>query len=243
MRVYTNLEEAASEIKRDIYKSPIVPVKSVQNIKIDSQVHEALDYSYSVIEIPESAEEVVNLGMKLGFWSFHQYGSMLDWLHREHAARLLWNPGVKTEILHPHLSHLIEKEPDYSYSDRLRGSIFASAEVLMHDPYSRRAFWPIFYPDDSIRAVRKTRIPCSIAYHALIRWIDTQPFLHLTYVERACDFKKFWLTDIWLARQWQLRLVHYLNHIGVSEDFKNLKCGNTTHFISSLHAFIDDEIY
>lgn len=242
MRLFTTLEEAQSEIKRDIFKSPVVISNRVQNLIYEAPLHEALDYSYSVADIPEEPAVIASLGFKWGFWKADQIGPMLSWMLVERQARLQWDPGVVTEQYHSHLKGLEQKaEPSYTYTDRLRGSLVATAKTLLDDYSTRRAFWPIFQPEDAIRSTRVVRIPCSIAYQALIRFVGEQPYLHLTYIERACDFNKFWLTDIWMARQWQLELLKLIR--GGDEELKNLQCGNTTHFITSLHAFIDDEVY
>ena len=246
MRLFTNLDEAASEIKRDIAKSPIVKSSRVQNILQESQVYEALDYSYSVIEMPRTKTEIFDLGIKQQFWKEEDRGMLVPWLDGERAVRLNWQPGTILEKLHPHLKHLVApigswgKEPEYTYTDRLRDSIPATATVLINDPSSRRAYWPLFHVEDAVRATRVVRIPCSTSYHPLIREVNGQPYLHLTYTERSCDFNKFWLTDIWLARQWQLELLYHLKGV---PHLKGIQCGNTTHFITSFHAFIDDEVY
>lgn len=241
MRIFTNLEEAASEIKRDIYKSPVIPVNRVQNLYIeDSGVHEALDYSYSVIEMPKNINQLVKLGVDLGFWGQNEVIEIEHWLSNELPSRLNWLPKYITELLHPHLNKLQKNsEPDYTYTDRLRNSLEVISKPIINDLFTRRSFWPIFQIEDSIRSSRMVRIPCSIGYQALVRPVGDILCLHVTYMQRSCDFNKFWLTDIWLARQWQLQLIE---RIRSSTNF-DLKCGNTTHFITSLHAFIDDEVY
>lgn len=245
MRVYTTLEEAASEIKRDIFKSPMTISHSVQNIGVTQQAHEALDYSYSVIDMPAQPSELIDLGIKLGFYQPEQKTQMFNWLLDEMVARIKWKPGRVTEYEHPHLRKLINNagELDYTYTDRLAFGIRQMAEILATDYSSRRAFWPIFQPEDVKQATRKVRIPCSLGYQALIRHVSDQPYLHLTYYERSCDFNRFWLSDIWLARQWQRALQEEILRLGSWSGVSGLRVGNTSHHIGSFHAFIDEEVY
>jgi len=250
MRLFQTIEEAASEIERDIAKSPIIKTTRVQNIAKVATLHEALDYSYSVVDIHQNPQDIVSLGCRLGFWSIDQQGLLLTWLQRERDVRLDWDPGALTELLHPHLNALIQTgegpgplEPDYSYTDRLRFSISTVAKLLSDFPDTRRGYVPIFQPEDMVRATRMVRIPCSLGYQVMIRRVDGIPHLHLTYLQRACDFKKFWLTDLWLAREWQRAVVRRIKLIASWPGFNEIVCGNTTHFITSLHSFIDDEVY
>ena len=241
MRLFNDLMEAASEIKRDLAKSPLVTSTRVQNLRAEGQLREALDYSYCIDAMPIFATDLVQLGTHLGFWDKEQGDKLCLWLEDEFQARTVWDPGTITEAAHPHLAQLNHgDEPDYAYTDRLRGSIEAITEALRNDPDTRRAYHPIFYPQDTVVASRLVRIPCSLGYQALIRQAnDGEKYLHPTYLQRACDFDKFWLTDIWLARQWQRELQENLIDAGLDD----IRLGNTTHFITSLHSFITEEIY
>ena len=99
--------------------------------------------------------------------------------------------------------------------------------ALKKNPDSRRVYWPIFRTKDSLRAGAPSRIPCSLGYQAMIRKVGGTDHLILTYLQRSADFDRFWLSDIWLARKFQLNLAEALQIQG----------GALIHFIISFHSF------
>ena len=248
MRLFQTLEEAAREVKRDLAKSPVVQSSRVQQFEVGGEAREALGYSYSISEFPEGLMVFRDLGVQLGFWTEEEKHGLAAWLENERHIRLFWEPGAVNELNHPDLVKTIEgSEPSYVYTDRLRGAVEMMSETLWRSPDSRRAFWPIFYPEDSIRAPRATRVPCSIGYQLLVRYVNGKPHLHLIYLERSCDFDRFWITDLWLAREFQKQVYRMLKQrvSGERDDhpLHDIELGHVTHFVTSLHSFIDEEIY
>lgn len=67
-------------------------------------------------------------------------------------------------------------------------------EMLMKDPYTRQAYLPIFFPEDT-GAVHGGRIPCSLGYHFLLR----NKKLHCWYEIRSCDAVRHFRDDLYLA--------------------------------------------
>jgi thymidylate synthase len=100
---------------------------------------------------------------------------------------------------------------------------------------SRRVFWPIFRPEDAIRAGAPTRIPCSLGYQFVLRELAGDERLLLFYLSRSVDFDTFWLSDLWLAHKMQ---VHVAGELSTN-------VGYLSHFIISFHSFAvnDQEIY
>jgi hypothetical protein len=72
--------------------------------------------------------------------------------------------------------------------------------LLQREPYTRQAYLPIFFPEDT-GAVHGGRIPCSLGYHFLLR----QKKLHCWYEIRSCDAVRHFRDDLYLAA----RLVAY----------------------------------
>ena len=234
MRVFDTLQEAASEIKRDISKSPLMTTQRIQGKKMKEEAHEAMAYLYTVKEIPDTAKELLQIGLDEKLFDEDEAAKLLDWITREQWARSTWHPGGRTEDYHPHLDNiLIGQYPGYTYTDRLDGAQRFFHSLLNVDPTSRRGYWPIFQPSDTYQAFHKVRIPCSLGYQLMIRDIAGESHLHMTYLQRSCDFERFWLTDVWLARQFQIEVANDLQ----------IKLGYFTHFILSLHAFTNKEIY
>jgi hypothetical protein len=66
--------------------------------------------------------------------------------------------------------------------------------LLAEDPYTRQAYLPIFFPEDT-GAVHRGRIPCSLGYHFLLRGQR----LHCWYEIRSCDAVRHFRDDLYLA--------------------------------------------
>jgi len=67
-------------------------------------------------------------------------------------------------------------------------------ELLASEPYTRQAYLPIFFPEDT-GAVHRGRIPCSLGYHFLLRGHE----LHCWYSIRSCDALRHFRDDLYLA--------------------------------------------
>lgn len=251
MRIYTNLTEAVSEIRRDLSKGFEVSSSRVQQrTGLSLKAKERMCYSYAIEGgIPHTPEDLVRFGIENEFKLFveNDFDEMALWLRREiesrifpvtHLSRHLNDEKfpVPVESIHPALQSTIEGNyPSYTYPERMYAALEVLENILIEDPDSRRAFWPIFEQKDALRAKYPTRVPCSLGYQALIRRIDRRDYLTLVYLERSCDFDTFWLSDIWFARQFQLHL---------AQDLAVLP-GQLVHFITSFHSFAVDgqEIY
>jgi len=204
---------------------------------------ELLGYSYLIEKggIPDSAQEVVELGSSMGFPIYradmeHGLKILKDWMALEIHYRKHGVLGDMNEKDHPALKTTIEGNwPSYTYGERLSGALEALSTTLELSPDSRRAYWPIFEQHDSLRAMAPTRVPCSLGYQAMIRNTTQGPQLILTYLQRSADFDTFFLTDIWLANQFQKALAERLE----------VASGQFMHFITSLHSFTVEgtEIY
>lgn len=245
MRLYESLHEAESEIRRDLAKGTLVTSSRVQQrTGLSLKGRERMAYEYAISAMPgiHSAIDLAAFGKERGFPLYvKDQGQMVRWLNRERQARLKpteyrMKNTQPTELLNSALETTIEgNHPSYTYTERLTGAMDMLELDLKRNPDTRRAFWPIFHPADSLRAAESTRIPCSIGYQPIIRQVGDQQQLIMFYLERSCDFDNFWLSDVWLARQFQLALAQKLGYLP----------GQLIHFIISFHSFaIDDqEIY
>lgn len=242
MRVFESLSEAEIEIRRDIYKG--IPVRSsrVQQRKDqDLRGRERLAYVYSIIgDFPATPLELVNFGKDRGFPLYQKYPSeMVTWLYAELAARLRPETAIgqqPTECLNPALQTTIEGNyPSYTYAERLFGAMESMKAAILESPDSRRAYWPLFRPEDSLRSGSPTRVPCSVGYQALVRRVNDADELMLFYTERSCDFDHFWLSDVWLAHMFQHHLATQLGY----------STGQLVHMVTSFHSFLveDEEVY
>lgn len=230
MRYYQNIREALSEIQRDLAKAPALVSTRVQQ-RVDQALmgREILGYEYTIEEggIPLLPQEIIKVGLDFGFKAFKDEG-ILEWLFEEINIRIRGSINELNEKNHPALRSTQEGNwVAYTYGERLHGAMTAMVEALSTSPDSRRAFWPIFRPEDALRAAAPTRIPCSLGYQALIRQTRMGERLVFYYLQRSADFDTFFLTDIFLAHRFQKQLANEL-HIPV---------GQFIHNIISLHSF------
>lgn len=242
MRVFRNLPAAIKEIKRDLSKSPEMDSPTIQNLEVDGlKVREAMSYTYTLMDVPIAALDLIKEAQKAEYPLPEDLLETADWMSKEIEARIYWQPGAIYETQNPHLKTVLEgSEPSYSYTDRLFGMLQVLGATLVRNPDSRRAYWPMFIPEDSLRAPRHTRIPCTIGYWAAIREVNGVKRLHFTYLQRSCDFRRFWLFDVWFARRLQFELFQYLKQY-----MRDLEMGHLTHTILSFHVTLDEveEIY
>lgn len=248
MRIFSNLPEAESEIRRDIYKGTKVSSSRVQQRDgLNLAGRERLGYEYSILEPSHlDVDEIIAFGRERGFKMFQDDNIKL-WLHAEASQRLeseyfQVRPSHHfTERLHPGLKQTFEgNSPSYTYQERLEGALAHQVAELTLHPDSRRAYWPIYEQHDARRMDMPTRIPCSLGYQLMIRAVGNELKLIMFYLERSCDFDTFWLSDVWLALTYQ-----YEAWIRLRREYTNLKMGHFVHFIISFHSFNveDQEIY
>jgi len=230
MRLFSSLAEAYSEIGRDLYKGPKLTFTRVQQRTGESLPgRELLGYTYSIEPggIPTEAGEIEQL-------SSGAISSL--WLESEELDRAAEDLTSNSSKLSPALRSTFEGSwQSYTYPERLFGAGNALSTALHGSPDSRRAFWPIFHPEDSLRAASPTRIPCSLGYQVLIRNTTQGPQLLLFYLQRSCDYDNFFLSDVYLAHAFQRELASRLS----------VPFGQFMHFIVSLHSFAVEgtEIY
>jgi len=246
MRLFTTFDEAASEIRRDLAKSPQVKANQVQGHQTQPvSIHEALNYSFTVkmLGIPLDAREFVQDAAIHFRWmkdpevmeQLIAWMEMQKWERIRFTARDWKDPS---DLNHPLLGKVAKESGlSYIYGERMIGMIDAMGNALFGDITSRRAFWPIFQPGDAIRAGSPIRIPCTIGYHATIRTTPgTGPQLHWTTLMRSCDFESFWATDLWMGRALAQQLLD-----------SYLKLDSTLGMLSmqilSFHSYETEEIY
>lgn len=249
MRLFSSLEEAILEIRRDLSKAPVVQSSRVQNQKEPHLAREAQNYSYTMT--PDSLPGSQGLAALASTYfpsDFDEidYAAWLEWQRGEriHEAGLRFSVFDPADRVHPLLSKLREGDHwAYTYAERLHGTVEHAATALLMNWDSRRVFIPIFQPIDFLRSHAMTRIPCSIGYHLMIRDIPGEGrALHMTYLSRSCDFEKFWLSDLWLAAQFQDAVWNELTNrwSGEGPQIEMPRFGSITHHIISFHRFVQN---
>lgn len=105
--------------------------------------------------------------------------------------------------------------------------------LLARDPYTRQAYLPIFFPEDT-GAVHGGRIPCTLGYHFMLR----NNYLHLWYEIRSCDYVRHLRDDLYMAAR---LCQHVVEQLQKRQDklnpgpWVNVKPGNLHFLAHSLH--------
>jgi hypothetical protein len=104
-------------------------------------------------------------------------------------------------------------------------------DLLEKEPYTRQAFLPIWFPEDT-GAVHGERVPCTIGYH----FIRRGDYLHVVYYIRSCDYIRHFRDDVYLACrkvQWVIDKLKERDH----DNWKSVIPGYLSMHITSLHCF------
>lgn len=110
------------------------------------------------------------------------------------------------------------------------GNLTDVIDLLKNDPFTRRAWLPIFFPEDTGRI--EERIPCTLGYQFMRR----DNHLHGWYVIRSCDYHRHLTNDVYMAAR-------LLQWVGTQIDIDNddyLMPGFLTTHIFSLHLHAGD---
>lgn len=112
------------------------------------------------------------------------------------------------------------------------GDIRDLINTLAHEPDTRQAYYPMFFPEDVIVKGRK---PCSLGYHFILR----HGFFHCVYSMRSCDFYRHWADDCYLTLRLQLWILDECRKLN-PDVWNDVKPGFFQMHITSLHMFVND---
>lgn len=107
--------------------------------------------------------------------------------------------------------------------------------LLMREPYTRQAFLPIWFPEDT-GAMHEGRVPCTLGYH----FIRRGEFMQVTYYIRSCDWVRHFKDDVYLA----IRLLHWvLEQLAtMTVRWEGVKPSYLVFHCTSLHMFTADRV-
>lgn len=125
------------------------------------------------------------------------------------------------------------------------GDLRDVVKQLVNDPYTRQAYLPVFFPEDT-GATSNQRVPCSLGYHFTIRPgrddYGPRQQLHVNYFMRSCDIMRHMVDDMYMAArlgQWVQDQVEEQGKYA-EQELPALGMGRLTMFMSSLHLFVGD---
>lgn len=104
-------------------------------------------------------------------------------------------------------------------------------QLLLDDPYTRQAFLPIWFPEDT-GAVHGERVPCTIGYYFILR----NNRLNMIYPIRSCDYRRHFRNDIYMACRLLLWVLDELKESDPGT-WRDVKPGTLTMQIWNLHVF------
>lgn len=114
------------------------------------------------------------------------------------------------------------------------GDLNDLVQVLLDDPLTRQAYLPIWFPEDIHAARFGHRVPCTLGYH----FIRRDPWFHIVYPMRSCDFIRHFRDDVYLT----LRLMLWVLKECKNQDpgWLGIMPGSFRMHITSLHMFKTD---
>lgn len=107
-------------------------------------------------------------------------------------------------------------------------------ELLKQEPFTRQAYLPIFFPEDTGIA-NPGRKPCTLGYHFILR----HGHFHCTYYIRSCDFHRHFADDVYMTIRLQLYIMNKIKG-GKGGGRFDIKPGFFIMHITSLHLFVND---
>jgi len=114
------------------------------------------------------------------------------------------------------------------------GDLQDVAKLLGREPYTRQAYLPIWFPEDT-GVVHGARVPCTLGYHFLMR----DNMLNVFYPIRSCDFARHLRDDLYLTVRltlWMLSQCRTQN----PKIFDSVQPGLLSFWAGSLHMFVAD---
>ena len=221
MRMYHTLDEARSEIMRDLKEMGLpVRTKSYQNREVTDDslaTMEISPYMYTITGIQSIVPKPADVK-----WAAE------EWKDRIVSTRQLINPGDTWKLRGDYWNQFFNENGqfDYTYGERIADQVNRCIDLLNRDPLSRRAVVVIWDREQEDCSNMTRRIPCSMYYHFMIR----NGLLRVTYHQRSCDIMEHWQNDVYFARKMGEEVAY---DVGVGLD-------RVIHVIGSLHAYNKD---
>lgn len=110
------------------------------------------------------------------------------------------------------------------------GDLGDLVEQLRQRPFSRQAYLPVFFPEDT-GAPLFQRVPCTLGYHFIRNGMN----LDCNYFIRSCDMTRHFRNDVYFT----VRLLQWMQE-KVQDESGFPMIGKMTMFISNLHIFEGD---
>lgn len=116
------------------------------------------------------------------------------------------------------------------------GDLNDLVDLLAFEPYTRQAYLPIFFPEDT-GIGDGGRKPCTLGY----QFIQRNNQLHVYYPMRSCDYARHFRDDCYLTVRLLLWVLHECTELN-PKFWRYVGPGTYTMHMTSLHVFKNDAI-
>lgn len=214
--------------------------------KPDMVTYEVLNQSFTWAQLPETKEVLADVVKPNLPWAENHF------LERVSGDPL--NPGEEYKNW-PYYKHRPENDRfrseggkfTHTYMERIWspripgirydfGNLDDLILLLARQPYTRQAFLPIWFPEDT-GAAHGGRVPCTLGYH----FIKRGDYMQVTYYIRSCDWVRHFKDDVYLTvrlLQWVLATLGNM----YPEEWAGVKPSYLIFHCTSLHLFAADRV-
>lgn len=126
-----------------------------------------------------------------------------------------------------------DKRPKFGLAHHY-GDLQDLVELLADEPYTRQAWIPLFFPEDTGKSDGGRKV-CTLGYQVIVR--DGQA--HVWYPLRSCDFVRHWRDDCYLAIRLLIWVVERCRELS-PDKWRDVKLGTFSFHATSLHIFRSD---
>lgn len=116
------------------------------------------------------------------------------------------------------------------------GDLETLVTVLAHEPLTRQAYLPVWFPED-LSAIREgARVPCTLGYQFIMR--DNR--LSIIYYIRSCDYIRHFRDDVYMAIRLLLWVLQQCRLAAPEQGWADVRMGELVMHITSFHIFRAD---
>lgn len=259
----SNFRDITRDIAAKLKMADPVPVSRWQSINAPQPMPEVLNYSFSIPLLTEDLDyyrelikpnlpwadrhfleervsgDPVNPGQTWKIWPYstsantHRREGEIDPQFDHSYAERYWpkhagvtEGGVLHSDIHPTAQGI--RFP--------HGDLDDLVTILAHEPTTRQAYLPVWFPEDLGAALQSKRVPCSLGYHFICR----NNKLHIIYYLRSCDFVRHFRDDVYLTLRLLLWVLEQCRLAAPENEWDLIEPGTLTMHITSLHCFESD---
>lgn len=141
-------------------------------------------------------------------------------------------PTADADEWNDHAARIVDVSTPHDGIKYQYGDLSDVVALLAADPYTRQAYLPIWFPEDTGGGSK--RAPCTIGYHFLMR----NDQLSINYEIRSCDFVRHFRDDCYLTTRLLLWVLDRLRE--ADPRWNDVRPGKYVMQIGSLHIFRND---